>query len=162
MVMRKLKSFLLLLPCLGLIGCGKEVEEVKKATIERAQELDSETFSIHYRHVALNSFHQSIPRNANFRILDKFSFASETPLNEPIEIYYNVVPEPFSYEFKCIYVPNNSTQYFEFTKCSNSVGSSLGNVMGIDFMLDHGKKVVIQSKEIHSFEAHLPHQVEWK
>lgn len=162
MVMKRLKSFFLLLPYLGLVGCGKEVEEVKKANIERAQELDSNTFSVHYKHVALSSFHRNIPRNANFRILDKFSFTSETAITEAIEIYYNVISEPFGYEFKCIYLPNNINQHFEFSLCSNSVGSNLGNVMEIDFMLDQGKKIIIQSQETHAFEAQLPHQVAWK
>lgn len=160
--MKKFKSYILFLMCSFLLGCGKEVAEVKNANLEQTQQLDSSSFTLHYEHLPFNSFHRIIPRNANFKLLDKFPFQSDVPLTHALAIFFNATQVPFAFEFKCIYTPNNSTQQFELARCLNSVENNLGSVIGIDFMLDKDKRIVIQSQETQVFETQVNFQVEWK
>ncbi len=147
---------------LTLVGCGKKVEDIKRATIEASPEADSGLLTIDYQHSAFTAVQTLIPRNANFRIPESFSFTSDAQIQLPFQVYYNTTTEPFNYEFKCTYLPHNPDKKFYLQHCFNSIDSNLGNVIGIDFMLDEGKFILMESQETNSFQAFIHHPVVWK
>jgi len=164
MVMSKTscKFILLVLATLNLVACGKEVEDVKRATIEASPEADTGLLTIDYQHSAFTAVQTVIPRNANFRIPESFSFTAEAKIQHPFQVFYNTTTEPFTYEFKCTYLPNFNEKRFYLQHCFNSIDSNLGNVVGIDFMLDEGKVILMESQETNSFHAFIHHRVVWK
>lgn len=161
--MRNFKLCLLFLTLLS-IGCGKQVEEVDNTHVQSAQEVDSKHFILNYQHSSLINFQQLIPRNANFKIPEAFEFVVEEgiTLTQNLHVFYNMNSYHSQYEFKCVYKPNNAINFFELVSCYNRNGRNLGPVLGIDFMLDEGKNILIQSLEVNSFEATILHQVDWK
>lgn len=160
----KVNGLVLVLLSLLLIGCGKEVVEVEKGRVLTAQEMESKTFSIQYDHPTLKTFLKPIPRNATFKIPDIIEFNTDAGiiLSQNLQIFFNMQDDHLTYEFRCIYRPNNSSQEFELVSCFNHDQQNLGSILGIDFMLDEGKSILIQTAEVNAFGAiiHLP--VEWK
>lgn len=147
----------------ALLGCGKEVEDVKNASVIAQQDSATRMLTINYQHSAFAAVQTTIPRNATFKILELFEFAADTTIKEPFHIYYNVAAAaPFHYEFKCVYHPSNEEKLFHLQRCYNFVENDLGHVVGVDFMLDEGKGILMQSQEKNSFQAIITHQVEWK
>ena len=51
---------------------------------------------------------------------------------------------------------------FQLDRCLDFSGNNLGNVTGVDFMLDAGKTILLRSQESQPFHFTVDYQVEWK
>lgn len=149
---------------LALTSCGKKVEDVKNASVINHQDAStSRQLTIDYQHSAFSASQTIIPRNAHFKIPEYFAFSSQALITKPFHIYYNVVSgSSLEFEFKCVYLADNQQQLYQLSRCYNFFESDLGNVVGIDFMLDEGKAILMNSQEANTFHAVIDHQVEWK
>ena len=154
-------NFVFICLTLALAACGKKIDDVKSHQANITQVENSKVFSIKYQHTALTS-QTVIPRNANFKIPDHFIFFSESTLSQELEIIYNFNADTFAFEFRCFYRPDNQMDEFQLDRCLDFAGNNLGNVTGVDFMLDAGKTILLRSQESQSFHFTVDYQVEWK
>lgn len=154
-------NFVFICLTLALAACGKKIDDVKSHQANITQVENSKVFSIKYQHTALTS-QTVIPRNANFKIPDHFTFLSDSTLSQEFEIIYNFNPDNFTFEFRCFYRPDNQMDEFQLDRCLDFSGNNLGNVTGVDFMLDAGKTILLRSQESQPFHFTVDYQVEWK
>lgn len=154
-------NFVFICFTLALAACGKKIDEVKSFQAHIGQQESSKTFSIKYQHSALTS-QTIIPKNANFKIPDHFEFISTHSLTREFEIIYNFNADNFIFEFRCFYRPDNQMDEFQLDRCLDFAGNNLGNVTGVDFMLDAGKTILLRSQEAQPFHFTIDYQVEWK
>lgn len=158
---KKTLGFLSISLLMTLISCGKKVEEIRGGQIQLGQEVTSPILDITFNN-SFPSLSTAIARNGNFTIPGAFAFSSSARITKPFEIFYNLVEQPFHFEFKCVYSPDNVSKFFYLEHCLNDAGQNMGSVSGVDFILDAGKKILMQSSERNLFQTIIRFQIDWK